>query len=183
MKYKKHIVSTGREIHVFDGLVPLQMRNKAFEFCQNSYYKLGWVDSRKESAKKHSYLHSTWSEDDDKSLGLIDLISSTEAGELFEGLQRRRSVTNLSVPSESHFPHNHDNELVVLYYANLEWHPEWHGETLFYSEDLSEIEVALPYTPGRVVIFDGTIPHSYRPQSTIADHYRYTIAMGFEKEL
>jgi hypothetical protein len=67
--------------------------------------------------------------------------------------------------------------------VNVGWRPEWHGETLFYSEDLSEIELALPYTPGRVVVFDATIPHSYRPQSTIADHYRFTLAMGFDKEL
>lgn len=180
----KHIVlSSGREVHIFDGLVPFQLRNKAFAFAQNSNFTIGWMDSNCEDAKRHSYIHSSFTEQDDANLGLIDFLKTTEVGDLIEGLERRRTILNLSVPSESHFPHHHDNELIVLYYVNVGWRPEWHGETLFYSEDLSEIELALPYTPGRVVVFDATIPHSYRPQSTIADHYRFTLAMGFNKEL
>lgn len=182
-KYKKYTVSTGREIHVFDGLVPLQLRSKALSFAQNSIFRLGWMDSTCEEAKRHSYLHSLFTEQDDINLGLIDFLRTTEVGDLIKDLPRRRTILNLSVPSESHFPHQHDNEVVVLYYVNVGWRPEWHGETLFYSEDLSEIELALPYTPGRVVVFDATIPHAYRPQSTIADHYRFTLAMGFDKEI
>jgi hypothetical protein len=183
IKYKNFTASTGRQIHVFDGLVPLQLRSKALSFAQNSRFTIGWMDSTCESAKKHSYMHSSFTEEDDINLGLITHLRTTEVGALIEELPRRRTVLNLSVPSESHFPHNHDDELIVLYYVNTGWRPEWHGETIFYSEDLSEIELALPYTPGRVVVFDATIPHSYRPQSTIADHYRFTLAMGFDKKL
>jgi hypothetical protein len=67
-----------------------------------------------------------------------------------------------------------------LYYANLEWEQHWHGETLFYSEDLNEIDLAIRYTPGRIVVFDATIPHSIRPQSNVANNYRFTYAMTFD---
>lgn len=181
--YKKYTVSTGREIHVYDGLVPLQLRARTLAFAQNSKFMLGWMDSLCEDARRHMFLHSSFSEEDSKNLGLLDFLKTTEINSHIDGLGLRRAILNLSVPSESHFPHHHDNELVVLYYVNNGWRPEWHGETLFYSEDLSEIELALPYTPGRVVVFDGTIPHAYRPQSTIADHYRFTLAIGFDKQL
>lgn len=181
---RKYVTSTGRELHVFDGLVPLNLRNRVLLYAQNSSFRLGWGDSFSETARQHVYLHSSYSEQDDIDLGLITYLKeNTPVGDLVKGLPRRRSILNLSVPSESHFPHTHGNELIVLYYVNTNWRPEWHGESLFYSEDLSEIELALPYTPGRVVVFDATIPHAYRPQSTIAEHYRYTLAMGFDKEL
>lgn len=183
MKYKEYTVSTGRKIHVYDGLVSLQMRARTLDFAQNSNFALGWMDSTCEDAKRHMFLHCSFSQRDDDNLGFLEYLKNTPINEHISGLNKRRTVLNLSVPSESHFPHHHDNELVVLYYVNTGWRPEWHGETLFYSEDLSEIELALPYTPGRIVVFDGTIPHAYRPQSTIADHYRFTLAMGFDKEL
>jgi hypothetical protein len=69
----------------------------------------------------------------------------------------------------------------VLYYVNLEWQDGWHGETLFYDESLKNIVFASPYIPGRIVVFDGSIPHTIRPQSYIASHYRFTFALIYNK--
>jgi hypothetical protein len=65
--------------------------------------------------------------------------------------------------------------------VNQEWRDGWHGETLFFSENLKEIVHAMVYTPGRVVVFDGNIPHAIRPQSIIGPQFRYTLAMVFDK--
>jgi hypothetical protein len=70
---------------------------------------------------------------------------------------------------------------VLLYYVNLEWREGWHGETLFFQENLKDVAFTSVYTPGRLIAFDAKIPHTIRPQSHIAAQYRFTLAMVFNK--
>ena len=95
----------------------------------------------------------------------------------------QRAVTNLTVPTYTFTPHNHENQTVLLYYANMEWCPEYAGETLFYDEYLKSVSFCSIYTPNRVVIFDGEIPHALRPQSGRAPEYRFTISVFLEGKL
>ncbi len=69
----------------------------------------------------------------------------------------------------------------VLYYANPQWHIDWYGETVFYSDAEDELIKAVYPTPGRLVIFDSRIPHSARPPSRTCDFIRYTIAVKLAK--
>lgn len=179
MTYKKHTLSSGKQIHVFDGLVPLQLRDSFWTFASNSLYKIGWQDGHTETAIKHKFLHSVFSTQDDNTAGLLPFLKTTKVNKLISGLEQTKSIINLSVPSDTHFAHAHPEKLVLLYYVNMEWQQHWHGETLFYTEDLEEIELALRYTPGRVIVFDASIPHAMRPQSISADHYRFTYAATF----
>lgn len=180
MEAKEYTVSSGKKIYVFDGLLPLQLRDSLFNFIMASRFQIGWIDGSTEKAVSHKFLHASFSTQDDERAGLLAFLRTTTVNELISGLEQKKSVVNLSVPSDTHFAHAHPEKLVVLYYANLEWEQHWHGETLFYSEDLNDIELALRYTPGRVIVFDASIPHSMRPQSTSADHYRFTYAMTFD---
>ena len=93
------------------------------------------------------------------------------------------AVLNCDTHVDVHTPHSHPMCDVILYYMNMDWKSEWYGETLFYSEDLKEIKYAGAYTPGRVICFDGEIPHSARPASRLAPKFRYTLAIFFEKEI
>lgn len=179
MSAKEYTLDSGKKIYVFDDLLPLQLRDKLFSFVSNSSYRIGWVDGTSESSSGHKFLHSAFTTQDDENAGLLPFIRTTQVNQLISGMEQTKSVVNLSVPSDTHFAHAHPEKIVVLYYANMEWQQHWHGETLFYSEDLKNIELALPYTPGRIVVFDASIPHSMRPQSTSADHYRFTYAMTF----
>jgi hypothetical protein len=180
MKYEKKVLSSGKEIHIYDDLLPLTLREKLWVFINESLYTIGWSDGRTESSIKHKYLHSKYSANDDTVAGLLPFLQKSEVYKHFKDLIQKKSVINLSVPSDTYFGHAHPEKLVVLYYANMEWEHHWHGETLFYSEDLSEIELAIRYTPGRVIVFDGRTPHALRPQSTSAPHYRFTYAMTFD---
>lgn len=182
MRYKKFVTSTGREIHIYDDLVTLQMRNRIFRFIERSSFRIGWADCTSEKLLKNRFLHSVYSEDDNHRAGLYEYLTHTPVKEHIKDLRLTRGVVNLSTSNEVHHPHNHDNELVVLYYANLNWATEWYGETIFYSENLKEIELAVTYVPGRVVVFDATIPHTIRNQSVAADNYRYTYMLGFDKQ-
>lgn len=179
MTAKQYTLSSGKKIYIFDGLIPLQLRDKIFCFIVDSRYMIGWSDGNSETSARHKFLYSSFSNDDDENAGLLPFLRTTQVNELISGMEKTKSIVNLSVPSDTHFAHAHPEKLVVLYYANMEWQQHWHGETLFYTEDLSEIELALPYTSGRVVVFDASIPHSIRPQSSSADYYRFTYAMTF----
>jgi SM-20-related protein len=99
---------------------------------------------------------------------------------LLSGLKFSNSVLNVTVTSDCHFTHTHAEKRIALFYLNLEWKDGWHGETLFFSKDGKEIVYASRYTPGRVIVFDGCIPHSIRPQSREGPQYRYTLATIFD---
>lgn len=180
-EYKKFDVDFGKKIHVFDGLLPMNVRDKAFMFASNSMYRIGWGDSDSEKKRAYKFLYSSFTEDDNNNFGVLPyLLANTVVKDIVGNLQPKNSIINLSTPSNVHTAHAHPEKLVLLYYVNPEWEQSWYGETLFYSEDLKEIKLALPYTPGRVVLFDGSIPHSIRPQSIAADGYRFTYAVSFE---
>ena len=52
---------------------------------------------------------------------------------------------------------------------------------LFYSEDQKEIRYGSIYTPNRLVIFDGEIPHTIRAQNITGPNYRFSISLFFNK--
>jgi len=68
------------------------------------------------------------------------------------------------------------NGFTLLHYANYKWDINWHGNTNFYSDNLEDVVYSSLIKPGRIVIFDSTIPHSATAPSSIAMHPRYTIA-------
>jgi len=178
-EHKVKTLSNNKEVHIFDGLVPLNLRTKVLSYVSNSMFKLGWPDAAHEEALKHKYLHSSFTNEETAACGLLPYLIDTEVFDLIRGLELKKSVVNLSVPTDCHFPHAHEEKKVVLYYPNETWETHWYGETLFYSEDLKEIDLAIKYTPGRIVVFDGDTPHSVRPQSSAAHTHRYTYAMIF----
>lgn len=178
--YKKITLASGKEIHIYDGIVSMHLRSNIWIYINNSSFRLGWLDGTSETAIKHKFLHSSFTPQETEDCGLLPHLKTTPVYEHIKDLELKKSIVNLSVPSDTHFAHVHNEKKVVLYYPNMEWEQHWHGETQFYSEDLSEIELSVRYTPGRVVVFDATIPHAMRPQSTSADHYRFTYAMVFD---
>lgn len=70
-----------------------------------------------------------------------------------------------------------DNQ-TVLVYLNPVWDPQWGGETIFFDEDLDAREIVQP-RPGRVLIFDGRIPHTGRPPEPKFMFNRYIIAYKY----
>lgn len=179
LTYKKVTLSSGKELHIYDGLVPMQTRELVWGYINNSTFRLGWQDGNSETSIRHKFLYSSFSEQETVACGLLPHLKNTPVYEHIRDLTLVKSIVNLSVPSDTHFAHTHNEQKVVLYYPNPTWEHHWHGETVFYTEDLTEIELAIRYTPGRVVVFDANIPHAMRPQSTSADHYRFTYAMTF----
>lgn len=72
------------------------------------------------------------------------------------------------------------NELTALWFLAAEWNPDWGGETLFFNE-ARDAEFVVSPRPGRLVIFDGSIPHAGRAPSRACLVPRYSFAMKFER--
>jgi hypothetical protein len=64
----------------------------------------------------------------------------------------------------------------ILHYANHNWNVNWHGETLFYSDNCQEVIYTQLIKPGTCIVFDSRIQHSASPCTIAAEHPRFTIA-------
>ena len=172
----------GYNIEVYDNLFTLAERNNFYNFVVNSKYSLGdWKDSNELEYANNAYFHSLYNSEDLENFGFFKSLGRYDA--LYNYLQNfvaKKSVVNLSIPSNTYFNHVHNNRKVLLYYVNLRWKEEWAGETLFYDDSLKNILFASPYTPGRVILFDGAIPHTLRSQSGSAPHFRFTFTTFFD---
>ena len=93
------------------------------------------------------------------------------------------AYVNLGLVNDSHEIHvdapRRNMEKTMLIYPNTEWGLNHGGETVFYEEDRTEMVYLNPYVPGRICIFDGSIPHCAKPQALIGPKYRFTIAIKF----
>ena len=75
-----------------------------------------------------------------------------------------------------------DGTITVLYYpVNEYWNPEWHGETFFYSDDISHITAACIPRRNSFVVFDSQIPHVGMAPNKQYNGLRVTLAFKCRK--
>ena len=122
------------------------------------------------------------SKDEWEQLDLINRIQNLELRNQLKELSYVSATINLAVPSSVQFQHTHPQKYTLLYYINMEWKNEYYGETLFYNDLGTEVEYTSIFKPGRIVFFDGNIPHTIRPSSHIAPSYRFTLFASFNEK-
>ena len=168
------------KIEIFDNEVPFDDMQNIYEYVINSNFRLGWEDRY----DKHvSNIHSAYTKEEaETSLLLKNLRKVSEKSKFKINIDNfDKCIVNLSKCGDYHFNHTHKGLMVLLYYVNLEWKDGYAGETLFYDDSLVNAESVVSFVPGRIVIFDGTIPHTIRPQSTYGPDYRFTISCFIRK--
>lgn len=180
---KEITVDRGKKIFVFDDVFEMAWRRKTFMFLLRSHFTIGWPDQEDPHNAQHLYLHSRYTMED---VAQIRILEEAFKDDKIKSLLENKALdpnigatVNLSVPTDTYFAHPHKNT-TLLYYPNPQWKEEWAGETLFFNEEVSEVVYTSIYKPGRVIIFDGGIPHSLRPQSKLAPQYRLTFALFFD---
>jgi hypothetical protein len=169
------------QIVIYDNLFNEMQKRKLYDFVKVSRFILGYCDTNEIAHQAFPFLHSAYTEDDYERSGMPEFIKGTEIEKRLEGYTMERSTINLSVPGEVHFAHDHDN-IVLLYYVNREWDDCWAGETMFYDRNKESIRFCSKFVPGRIILFDGNIPHALRPQSSAAPMYRFTYSIFYTKE-
>lgn len=65
----------------------------------------------------------------------------------------------------------------MLGYLNMVWDPCWEGETHFSDERGKDTLVSAGFIPGRIIVFDSSIPHKSSQPGPMADNYRYVLAV------
>jgi len=183
MKHKKITVENSYEIDIYDDLFPMTFRQAAHRFFKDSLYQIGFSDSADEElAKYDQHLNSVYDEQDIAMLGINSYIKTISKYEhILDTWQLETANVNLTTYSDANQIHTHEGQKIFLYYGNLNWKDGAHGETIFYNNARDEVEYTSPYTPGRLIVFDGEIPHTIRPQSVIGPKYRFTFAQFYNK--
>lgn len=96
-----------------------------------------------------------------------------------ERFSDQRAYVNCSVYGDGYYAHRdcatHERHVTLLYYANLEWQPDWGGETIYYNDE-EEAELAVMPRPGRLVIARGAILHRGNVPTRVCYEERYTLA-------
>jgi hypothetical protein len=174
-------VEGNKRIAIYDDLFSHHDRADFYNFAERSKFQIGWADGSINEHQQHRFLHSLYSEEDLNRMGILQKILESPAKDEIKEYKYVKTVLNLSTPADVNFVHTHQEDKILLYYVNLEWNDGWHGETLFFDESCKNISLACPYTPGRLISFNGHIPHAIRPQSYLSPFYRYTLAMVFNK--
>jgi len=171
------------DITVYDDIFSWTQRDLMYDFIIKSKFIIDARDIiRLESTVPNiPFLISEWNEDDISRFGIFRYIENNK--ELIEQINSRsliRCFVNLDTGTEVHHIHNHPGQHVLLYQANMEWNPEWYGETFFYDDNKEDVVQVNSYTPGRLIWFNGEIPHSFRPPSRVAPYFRFTVSFFFE---
>tara|TARA_R100000773_G_C4218702_1_gene117205 strand:- start:440 stop:970 length:531 start_codon:yes stop_codon:yes gene_type:complete len=161
--------------------VPLTVRQKTYDFVCNSTFKLGWQD-RNEPEKLHFNIYSEWNKKNLHDCGLLQHLNEVCALNNLDPNNLQRSIVNLTKCGDFNFCHTHQNKKVLLYYVNLEWKDGFGGETIFYEDNLKDAIAVSSFVSGRIILFDGSIPHTIRSQSTYAPSYRFTISNFLHEE-
>jgi len=176
-----------RNVYIHDKLLEHKDIIYLEQYAINSLYK----HSNKDYLDVDKPVDYKWvcelTEEESRNIGLLDNIVRLPFFNSYSDIMIHRQYINCStfdVIDRIHTDYsfnNKDKELkgdvyTALYYGNSVWQPDWFGETHFYNDDLSEIALSIMPKPGRLVIFDGAIPHSARTPSRGCPYPRYTYA-------
>lgn len=168
-------------IEIFDNLVSIEDRTHIYNCCKSSSFVLGWPDQDHTEFNSHS----NWSGElvqKSKISNYLELAFTKSEQWDTNTLTFDKCIINLIRNQDVHYIHTHPNQVVFLYYANLDWQDGFYGETIFYNEtNTDHIKFTSPYIPGRIIIFDGKIPHAIRPQSITGPKYRFSVSIFLNK--
>ena len=185
MKHKKlHI--NGREVDIYDDLFTFQEISRMFIAVRNfPYTATNFSDGFRSHiyGEKHKLKYVFGSREEATDFGIINRLNQVNPHFAKNYIVHRQYV-NLGTTGDFDTIHIDDNHLekpkTALYYPHPDWNIHWGGHTFFFNEKLDSIEYTAAYKPGRLVIFDGSIPHCGSPPYASAQDKRYVVTCKFQ---
>jgi hypothetical protein len=174
--HKTETYIDGRLVAVIDDALTAAQKIDMWKAVNNSRYKVQRIATA--FLKDQPTLRSTWLEEDQKKVGFFDYPNVKKL--LAEHKCKPDEVyVVIGTASDVYRYHvdNSTNNLTLLYYANLVWQPSWEGETHFSDEQMQDIRCSVSFKSGRIVLFDGSIPHKSSQPSHEAPDYRFVVVV------
>ena len=172
-------------IQTFDDRVPFVDRNHIYNMAINSDFKItGWPDRYDlELTNKHD-LHSKWPAERLNESRLLPYLEKCIKDSVYSDFKLSNMIgctLNATKPGDFYYTHTHEKgSLGILYYVNLTWENQWAGETIFYKDNMKDVEFTSAFVPDRFLLC-GDEPHSIRSQSFNGPAWRFTLAFFFKK--
>jgi hypothetical protein len=197
IKHFEHTTRSNHKIRVWDGLLNYQQQSK----LMNLVYKMpfgfnggydGIMHEQKSKVcckglisndwlKKYNFIPSNHVGairfSDISPFFSLDTDSAKPVAELLANRVMVRAWINAGTPMDLNLTHvdsNHPGALILFQYINLKWDKNWDGFTVFRDLENQDLEFVSDFVPGRVIVFDGDIPHKAAAQSHDAPTFRFT---------
>ena len=168
-------------IETYDDFLSSSSCQRLYSALMNSVFRIGWGDSDELHHRQYPNLYAEYSTEELRKLKILDPVLNILIKDSITMDNYFRCRINLTKPLDLNFIHVHPDQIVELYYCNLTWSAEHGGETIFYTDDKKHIKLATPYTANRLIIFDGSIPHTIKAQNLLGQTYRFTLSLFFWK--
>jgi Rps23 Pro-64 3,4-dihydroxylase Tpa1-like proline 4-hydroxylase len=175
-------LSSGKTVCVIDDVFNFQDIHDMEMFCENSYYKIGATSSDFISDGQYTFMQSVFSDEDLDNFGFFRRSVVNDFKTLLNG-KKLFKCWALSITKTDKFFYHTDaidksGVLTLIYFVNRKWDRDWGGEMLFAS-DSGDAEAAVTFKPGRVIVFDSTIPHKPTPNAIDSPQYAYMFVAQF----
>ena len=177
---KKNILTSNNKIiDVYDNLFGFRKREIFLDYMSNSVFRTKGGDGL--ISKDYNQLFSNYNKQDLDNIEFYNTEGYKFLDDKYKLYNRKLLQCRVNVCSSFDHTEAHcdTNGISLLLYVNLSWDIFWGGHTIFYNEDLSEIEYTCIFKPGRITVFDGSIPHSISPISNACRELRYTFVIQY----
>jgi hypothetical protein len=176
---KEITLSNNKKIKVFDELFTYRDRCNMFSLMRKIPFNF-WAayDTLITDQESSFIIKSAWDNEHFGHFGLMQLPEAEPLRKELHGYALHRSWVNLGTPIDRlryHSDSTKPGERSMLYYLNVHWDINWDAPTLFSNEQMTEVEYACSFRPGRVVIFDSDVPHKATHAPAEAKQFRFTL--------
>jgi SM-20-related protein len=173
-----------RDIHIVDGMFGADVVAMIHETCRrlNFAYNEQASDTGALSYLNHNFATEILTDNPLFSHWKNTVIQTVEG--LYPGASLTLDRIHCNAQSYGDFQEAHTDlcpGVTAIYFANKDWPADWHGETIFYSDDGEPHSLVAP-RPGRLVVFPGDMVHRGGTPSRKCFEPRFAIAFKFSSD-
>jgi Rps23 Pro-64 3,4-dihydroxylase Tpa1-like proline 4-hydroxylase len=173
-------MGTDRFIKTYDDLFTYDQQYHLYQYFKKSLFRAIGEDSDL-NLYPSQQIYSDYSLSDLSTSGFQNTPGYEKLNKEYKLSERsiKKVRVNLSQYGEKNSAHTDSAGLTLIYYPSPDWKIEWGGHTIFLNERLDDIIFISAYKTGRVLLFDGTIPHLFVPPTTLSPVYRLSFVIQF----
>ena len=174
----------GKSLWYFDNCFNFEERERLYSYCLNQKYSLSGSDVQRLETKGDYNLYCNLSPTDVDNMGIEKLSNYSHIKHHLDDYTITQARINLSTIQDKnrfHCDTGAEHNLTMLYYPNMEWEKSWGGQTLFSNLTNDTLEWVSFYIPGRIILFDGSRPHSINPPTIHSPTHRFSIVIQYGK--